>query len=80
MSGPEPIQGAPQATVWFIGALFILLALGLIAAIVAMAVSIYHDARERGAPALAWCLATLIGGWLTAVVWMVVRDRYDGPD
>ena len=80
MKGPDLMPGAPQATVWVLGFLFILLLIALLAVIAAMAVSVYDDAKSRGAPALAWCIATIVGGWLTALAWMVFRDRYSEDD
>ncbi len=78
MYEPELLPGKiPDATIWVVGMVFILLAALIIGMIISLAISIYDDARYRGAPAVWWAVATIIGGWLTMMVWMVVRDRYD---
>lgn len=71
------MPGAPPYVVWTIGLLFIVLALAIVGSIVWIALGTYQDARGRGAPAVFWLIATLLGGWVTAVIWMLVRDRYD---
>lgn len=75
---PEPIPGAPAYVVWLVGVLFVLLALLLVGSVVWIALFVYRDAQTRRTCALAWLLATLLGGWLAAFVWFVARDRY--PD
>ena len=77
MPALEPMPGAPPYVVWTVGLLFIVLILTLVGSIIWIAVSIYQDAHWRGAPAILWLLAALIGGWLTAIAWMVIRDRYE---
>ena len=75
---PEPIPGAPPYVVWCVGFGFILIALALIASIVYMAVFVYRDAQTRRTWPVVWLVIALLGGWLGAGVWFVVRDRY--PD
>jgi ABC-type sugar transport system permease subunit len=71
------MPGAPPYVVWTIGLLFIVLALAIVRSIIWIALATYQDAQGRGAPAVFWLIATLLGGWVTAVIWMLVRERYD---
>ena len=75
---PPPIPGAPPYVVWCMGIGVILLALALVVSIVIMAVSVYRDAQTRRTWPVAWLLIALLGGWLGAMLWFIVRDRY--PD
>ena len=75
---PELAPGAPQWIVWGLGIIFILLALGLVYSVIAIAIGIYHEAQGRRTWPLFWLIAGLLGGWLTAIIWLVVRDRF--PD
>lgn len=79
MPSPEPIPGAPPYVVWTLGLIFIVLAIAIVVSLVAIAMWIYGDARERGAPALLWLVIAIIGGWLAAIAWMLVRERYGDP-
>lgn len=74
---PEPIHGAPPYIVWMLGLIFIVLAIVLIYAVIAIAIGIYQEAQTRKTNAVAWFVAALLGGWLTAIIWLVVRDRYE---
>ena len=73
---PEPIHGAPPYVVWLIGLIFIMLALLILVSIVAIGMWMYGEARERGKPAWLWLILGLVGGWITAIIWMVIRDNY----
>lgn len=72
---PELMSGAPQWIIWGLGLVFILLACGLVYSVIAIAFSIYREAQERRTWPVAWLIAGLIGGWLTALIWLVVKDR-----
>ena len=75
---PELMSGAPQYLVWGLGIIFILLALGLVYSVIAIAIGLYHEAQGRRTWPIFWLIAGLLGGWLTAIIWLVVRDRF--PD
>lgn len=75
---PELAPGAPQWIVWGLGTIFILLALGLVYSVIAIAFGLYREAQGRRTCPLFWLIAGLLGGWLTALIWLVVRDRF--PD
>jgi type VI protein secretion system component VasK len=75
---PELMPGAPQWIVWSLGVIFIVLALALVYSVIAIAFGIYHEAQGRRTWPLFWLVAGLVGGWLTAIIWLVVRDRF--PD
>jgi hypothetical protein len=75
---PPPVEGAPPYVVWCVGLGFILMALALIGSVVYMAIFVYRDAQTRRTWPVMWLVIALIGGWLGAGVWFVVRERY--PD
>jgi len=75
---PELAPGAPQWVVWGLGIIFILLALSLVYSVIAIAIGIYREAQGRRTWPLFWLIAGLLGGWVTAIIWLVVRDRF--PD
>jgi hypothetical protein len=77
MPGPDLLPGAPQPLIWVLGIVFIGFAITLVALVVVMACNIHHEARSCGAPAWLWLLATLLGGWVTMVIWQIVRPRYE---
>jgi len=75
---PPPLPGAPPYVVWTMGLVLILLALALLAGWVATVVFVYRDAQTRRCCPAAWLAATIVGGWVTAVIWVGVRERF--PD
>lgn len=77
-SGLPPPHIAPYI-VWMCGIVFIALALALLASVVYIALFVYRDAQTRRTCPALWLVATLLGGWLTAFVWFIVRDRYPDP-
>lgn len=77
MPGPEPLPGAPQSLIWVLGVVFLGLAIALVVFVVVMAFNVHQEARNCGAPALLWLLATLLGGWVTVLIWQTVRERYE---
>jgi len=76
---PEPIPGAPPYVVWLVGLIFLVLAALILTSIIAIAVWLYHEARERGKPGWLWLILGIVGGWLTALVWLSMRDNYWDP-
>jgi hypothetical protein len=76
---PEPIPGAPPYVVWLVGLIFIVLAALIVTSIIAIAVWLYQEACERGKPGWLWLILGLVGGWLTALVWLSMRDNYSDP-
>lgn len=76
---PPPVPGAPPYVVWLIGIGLIIVALLLVGCIVAIAVWLRDEARYNGRSPTLWFVLGLIGGWVTALVWLVIRERYEIP-
>lgn len=72
----QTVSGAPQWIVWLFGLVAIAIAITVIVILIAIALGIYRDAASRGAPAIPWLIAGIIGGWITGLIWLVVRERY----
>lgn len=73
---PPPIEGAPAYVVWIMGIVLIALAITLVWSLVAIAIFVYNDARGRRTWPVVWLIAAIIGGWLTLLAWMVLRERF----
>lgn len=81
--GPAPAAGVPPPhiapyVVWICGVIFIGLAVCLVASVIYIALLVYRDAQTRRTWPVFWLVVALLGGWLGALAWFVVRDRY--PD
>jgi 4-amino-4-deoxy-L-arabinose transferase-like glycosyltransferase len=76
---PEPIPGAPPYVVWLVGLIFIMLTALILVSIIAIGVWMYGEARERGQPAWLFLILGLLGGWITALIWLAIRDNDWGP-
>ena len=74
-----PVPGAPPYVVWIIGLGLIVVALLVVGCVVAIALWVRDEARYHGRSPWLWFALGLLGGWVTALVWMVIRDRYDEP-
>lgn len=79
--GPAPVSGAPPPhiapyVVWICGIIFIALALALVASVIYVALLVYRDAQTRRTWPVFWLIVSLLLGWLGALIWFVVRDRY----
>jgi uncharacterized membrane protein len=73
------VPGAPPYVVWIIGLGLILLAVAVLACVVGIALWLRDEARYHGRSPWLWFVLGLVGGWVTAIAWMVIRDRYDEP-
>jgi len=76
---PPPVPGAPPYVVWTIGIGLIIVALLIVGCIVAIALWLRDEARYNGRSPTLWFVLGLIGGWITALVWLVIRERYEIP-
>ncbi|MBU0606266.1 MAG: hypothetical protein KKI08_00215 [Armatimonadetes bacterium] len=73
------MPGAPPHVVWLIGIGLIVMAGLIVAAIVAIALWLRDEARYNGRSPTLWFVLGLIGGWVTAIVWLLIRDRDWNP-
>ncbi|MCE5240103.1 hypothetical protein LLH23_16700 [bacterium] len=73
---PPPVEGAPPYVVWTIGIGLIIVAVLVVACLVSIALWLRDEARYHGRSPWLWFALGLVGGWVTALVWLVVRE-YD---
>lgn len=58
------------------GLMLILLALALLVGHVATVLFVYRDAQTRRTCPLFWLIAASLGGWIVAVTWLSLRERF----
>jgi len=73
------MPGAPPHVVWIIGIGLIVMALLIVSCVVAIALWLRDEARYNGRSPTLWFVLGLIGGWVTTIVWLLIRDRDRNP-